>query len=94
MPKLAGTKRMAMENQKSAAEQADELSYEESYAQLQSILVRLEAADLPLANSLDLYEAGVKLAARCGVLLEEAELRVRRWEPDGTMTESNDASGP
>ena len=83
-----------MENQKSAAEQADELSYEESYAQLQSILERLEAADLPLADSLDLYEAGVKLAARCGVLLEEAELRVGKWEPDGTVTEFDDASDP
>ena len=48
----------------------------------------------PLAESLDLYEAGVKLAARCGVLLEEAELRVRKWEPDGTLTELSDTSDP
>ena len=83
-----------MESQNSGSEQAAELSYEESYAQLQTILERLEAADLPLADSLDLYEAGVKLAARCGVLLEEAELRVRKWEPDGTLTELSDTSDP
>ena len=78
-----------MENQNCAADEAAELSYEESYAQLQTILERLEAADLPLADSLDLYEAGVKLAERCGVLLEEAELRVRKWEPDETVSELN-----
>lgn len=83
-----------MESQNSGSEQAAELSYEEGYAQLQTILERLEAADLPLADSLDLYEAGVKLAARCGVLLEEAELRVRKWEPDGTLTDLSDTSDP
>ena len=81
-----------MENQSNAAEETAELSYEESFAQLQTILEQLEAADLPLADSLDLYEAGVKLAARCGVLIEQAELRVRKWEPDGTVTELNNAS--
>lgn len=82
-----------MENQNSAADEAAELSYEEGYAQLQAILERLEAADLPLADLLDLYEAGVKLADRCGVLLEEAELRVRKWEPDGTVSELNGDAG-
>ena len=55
------------------AEQIDELSYEESYRQLQDVLERLEAADLPLADSLELYEFGMKLAAR--------------WQPDGTLVE-------
>ncbi|MYC94152.1 MAG: exodeoxyribonuclease VII small subunit [Caldilineaceae bacterium SB0661_bin_32] len=82
-----------MKNQNGAPEEAPELSYEESYARLQAILERLEAADLPLADSLDLYEAGVKLAERCGVLLEEAELRVRKWEPDGTVSELNGDAG-
>ena len=76
-----------MENQEIAGEQIAELSYEESYAQLQTLLERLEAADLPLADSLNLYESGMMLAARCGELLEEAELRVRQWQPDGTVTE-------
>ena len=69
------------------AEQIDELSYEDSYRQLQEVLERLEAADLPLADSLELYESGMKLASRCGDLLEEAELRVRKWKPDGTLVE-------
>lgn len=69
------------------AEQIAELSYEDSYRQLQEVLERLEAADLPLAESLELYESGMKLAARCAKLLEEAELRVRKWQPDGTLVE-------
>ena len=80
-----------MESQEIAGEQIAELSYEESYAQLQTLLERLEAADLPLADSLNLYESGMMLAARCGELLEEAELRVRQWQPDGTVTELSGA---
>ncbi len=79
-----------MESHEKAAEQLDKLSYEESYAQLQEILERLEAAELPLADSLELYEKGVKLASRCGVLLEEAELRVRKWQPDGNLAQLGD----
>ena len=76
-----------MDGGKVKAEQISELSYEDSYRQLQEVLERLEAADLPLAESLELYESGMKLAARCGKLLEEAELRVRKWQPDGTLVD-------
>ncbi len=76
-----------MGDREDKAEQIAELSYEDSYRQLQELLERLEAADLPLADSLELYESGMKLAARCGELLEEAELRVRKWQPDGTLVE-------
>lgn len=76
-----------MGDQENTADQLADLSYEESYEHLQAVLERLEAADLPLADSLELYETGMKLAARCGKLLEEAELRVRMWQPDGTLHE-------
>ncbi len=76
-----------MGDREESAEQIASLSYEESYRQLQEVLEKLEAADLPLADSLELYESGMKLAARCGELLEEAELRVRKWQPDGTLVE-------
>ena len=36
-----------MESQQKAAEKVAELSYEECYARLQTVLERLEAADLP-----------------------------------------------
>lgn len=80
-----------MESQQKTADKVADLSYEECYGRLQTVLEKLEAADLPLADSLDLYETGMVLAARCGDLLEEAELRVRQWQPDGTVTELSGA---
>jgi exodeoxyribonuclease VII small subunit len=59
-------------------------TYEALYARLQSVVTRLEAGDLPLDESLKLYEQGVHLAAECQRLLDEAELRVRslQGEPE------------
>ena len=76
-----------MEGNENTADQSAALSYEEGYERLQRILERLEAADLPLEDSLELYESGMKLAASCSKLLEEAELRVRQWQPDGSLQE-------
>jgi exodeoxyribonuclease VII small subunit len=58
-----------------------ELSFEEGYAQLEEILHTLESGDLPLEQALGLYEQGVTLAALCARQLDEAELRVRQWQP-------------
>jgi exodeoxyribonuclease VII small subunit len=58
-----------------------ELSYEEAFSRLEDILAALESADLPLEQSLALYEQGAALAAYCATKLDEAELRVRQWQP-------------
>ncbi|MEZ4710491.1 MAG: exodeoxyribonuclease VII small subunit [Caldilineaceae bacterium] len=70
-----------------AASAADEISYEQAFGELEQILRALEMGELPLAESLALYEKGVQLAALCGQKLDEAELRVRRWLPDGSTTD-------
>lgn len=57
------------------------LTYEEAFDRLEEILAALESADLPLEQSLDLYEQGAALAAYCARKLDEAELRVRQWQP-------------
>ncbi len=62
------------------------LSYEEAFQQLEVVLSRLEAGDLPLEESLELFERGAALAALCANKLDEAELRVRKWQP-GDVTE-------
>ena len=66
-----------------------DLSYEEAYHQLEQILQALENGDLPLEESLKLYELGAALAAYCARKLDEAELRVRQWQP-GDQTSSLD----
>lgn len=63
------------------------LSYEEAFAQLEAILARLEGGDLPLEESLQLYEQGAALAQLCTTLLDNAELRVRQWQPGDVTVE-------
>jgi exodeoxyribonuclease VII small subunit len=66
------------------------LSYEEAFAQLEAILARLEGGDLPLEESLQLYEQGAALAQLCATLLDNAELRVRQWQPGDVTVEIED----
>jgi exodeoxyribonuclease VII small subunit len=55
-------------------------TYEERYARLQEVVAQLEAGELPLDRSLNLYEEGVRLAAECQALLDAAELRVQQLQ--------------
>ena len=63
----------------------DTLSDEDSSAQLDKVLVKLEGGDLPLEQALALYEQCAALAAHCARQLDEAELRVRLWQ-NGNQT--------
>jgi exodeoxyribonuclease VII small subunit len=54
------------------------LTFEQAFAQLEQVVVRLEDGDLPLDDALSLYARGQRLAAHCAQLLEQAELRVRQ----------------
>ena len=56
----------------------DELSYEEALAELEEIVSALEGEQKQLEDSIRLFERGQALAARCGVLLEAAELKVKQ----------------
>jgi exodeoxyribonuclease VII small subunit len=52
-------------------------TYESLYARMQTIVARLEAGELPLDESLALYEEGVAVAIECQRLLDQAELRIQ-----------------
>lgn len=56
----------------------EKLSYEEAWRQLEAIIGELESGRLSLEKSVDLYEQGQRLSARCQALLEAAELKIRR----------------
>lgn len=56
------------------------LSYDAALAQFEAILAQLEQGDLPLEQTLSLYESGAALAKLCETRLDEAELRVRQWQ--------------
>lgn len=55
-------------------------TYETLYARLQELVNRLELGELPLAESLQIYEQGVRLAAECQRLLDSADLRVQQLQ--------------
>jgi len=56
----------------------DSLTYEQAFAELQTIVTALESEDHPLEQSIALFERGQKLAQHCASLLDNAELRVQQ----------------
>ena len=63
----------------------DELSFETAYAELEQIITQLESGDLPLEESVTLFERGRKLSEHCQTLLDKAELRVNQLTDDGEV---------
>lgn len=55
---------------------AKKLSFEDSLARLDEIVRHLEKGDLPLSESLSLFEEGTALLASAGKMLDEAEQKV------------------
>jgi exodeoxyribonuclease VII small subunit len=64
---------------------ADDLSFEDALARLESIVQRLESGQAPLEESIALYEEGARLKALCEARLKAAQLRVEKIVvgPDG-----------
>ena len=58
-------------------EELTNLSYEAAYQELEALVARMESGDLPLEESVKLYERGQRLAAHCQALLEAAELKIK-----------------
>ena len=61
------------------------LSFEQAFAELEIIVGRLESGELPLEDSVTLFERGRKLSERCQSLLDAAELRVSKLSDDGRI---------
>jgi exodeoxyribonuclease VII small subunit len=58
--------------------------FETSMKELEDIVARMERGDLPLEESLRLYERGTQLTQECRQSLESAELRVRKITEAGS----------
>jgi len=73
-----------------------EKTFESSLNQLETIVKQLEQGDLPLEESLKLFEKGVSLSRECRERLNEAERRIEilMKDADGepTATELDPAS--
>ncbi len=66
-----------------------EPTFEETLTQLEALVARLEAGELPLAEALRAFEEGVRLSRLCAARLEEVVRRVHLLTrgPDGTEQE-------
>ena len=62
-------------------------TFEESLKKLETIVAQLERGDLPLEDSVKLFEEGMQLSTECKKQLEEAEGKVEILikQRDGSM---------
>ena len=60
----------------------EELSYEQTLAELETIVTSLEANQLSLEDAMTLFERGQALTKHCIELLDKAELRVKKLSGD------------
>jgi len=62
------------------------LTFEKALAELEQIVAKLERGDVPLEESIAIYERGEALKAQCEKLLKAAEMKVEkiRAREDGT----------
>jgi exodeoxyribonuclease VII small subunit len=51
-------------------------SFEANYQRLEEVIALLDSGNLPLAETVTLYEEGIKLAQVCEQLLDNAEIQV------------------
>ena len=65
-----------MPNREQTKSPAADASFEAQLASLERIVRELERGDLPLEQSLELFEQGVRLSRECQERLNEAERRI------------------
>lgn len=75
-----------MPTEKDAA--AKTLTFEQSVAQLETIVAAIESGQIGLEESLAKYEQGMALVKRCRGILDRAEKRIE------LLTEQQTADGP
>jgi exodeoxyribonuclease VII small subunit len=66
------------ESAQSAAANGVEVSFEARLDELEKVVKALEAGDMPLDRSLELFSRGMTLSDTCRKQLEEAETRVEQ----------------
>lgn len=53
-------------------------TFEENMQRLEEIVRAMERGDVPLEESLKLFQEGTRLVESCGKLLDDAELQVKK----------------
>ncbi len=78
------------DDQQAIPDDVAELSFEAALEELEKIVARLEAGQVPLEESIRIYERGEALRRHCDALLKQAEAKVEKITvgKDGTATGS------
>ena len=65
-----------------------EMSFEDALRSLEQVVAKLESGDVPLDDSIALYERGEKLRLHCQARLDAAQARIEKIVagPDGKPT--------
>jgi exodeoxyribonuclease VII small subunit len=69
-----------MPKKTSKPQSIEDLTFEQAFDELEESVRKLEGGELPLEESLALFERGQQLAAYCNKLLDEAELKIEQVE--------------
>ncbi|MBP1646955.1 MAG: exodeoxyribonuclease small subunit [Bacteroidetes bacterium] len=59
-----------------------EATFDESLRRLEEIVAQMEQGEIPLEESLKLYEEGIALSKVCAQKLQQAELTIKRLGKD------------
>jgi len=60
----------------------EDMTYEQAFNELESIVNDLETDERPLEEALALFERGQEIAHHCAQMLEDAELKVQELSGD------------
>ena len=71
------------------------MTFEQAMSELERIVTELERGDVPLEDSISLYEKGAELKKRCETKLKEAEQKVAAitLDEDGSVTGTKPLEG-
>ena len=64
----------------------ENITFEDAFAQLEAAIAALQDGKLPLDQSLQQYQSGMKLVQHCNELLQQAELSVQQLNVDSSGT--------
>ncbi len=66
----------------------EQLTFEEAYAQLETVVGALRDGQMPLDQALKHYQEGIQLVQHCNELLQNAQLTVQQLQvaADGSLS--------
>lgn len=71
-----------------------EMNFEDKLAELETIVEKLEKGQLPLDESLELFEHAINLSRECNIILKSARQKVEKLIEEDNSLKSEDLALP